>query len=370
MGERYDLPDGVGRPNPFLRTLLVWGLPLLAWILLIIGWLAFADGCDGGGAAEPAATPTAQAPAPDPAPAAPTPTPQPAAQAAQPGGQPAQPTAKPLPQGRDGAYPNQPYDFAGAVSHIGLPQENGCSTGILVDPATRKVLWAKNADRAVPIASMTKMMTLLLAEEAIAAGKVTRDTPIKVTEAAYAIGGAQVWLDPRETFPLKELLKTIAIKSANDSAYLVGEYLGGGSMPAFVQAMNDRAKALGMAHTTFYDAHGLGDGAKRDNRSSAHDMAILAERLLGYPEVMRLASTRLDTFRDGKLMLKNHNNLITNRVPGVDGLKTGYTSRAGFCVTFTCKRGGRRLIGCVTGYKTHRDRDAFCKALLDWGYEQ
>ena len=85
---------------------------------------------------------------------------------------------------------------------------------------------------------------------------------------------------------------------------------------------------------------------------------------------MRLAATRMDTFRDGKMMLKNHNNLITSRVPGVDGLKTGYTKRAGFCVTFTCKRGGRRLIGCVTGYKTYRDRDAFCKALLDWGYAQ
>lgn len=361
MGERYDLPGGVGRPNPMLRTLLVWGVPLLAWILLIVGWLAFADGCDG--------TPKPDTPPAEPQPAAPTEQPAPAQPEA-----PAEPAkAEPAPakpRGRDGAYPQTPYDFAGAVSHIGLPQENGCGTGILVDPATRKVLWAKNAERAVPIASMTKMMTLLLAEEAIAEGKVTRDTPIKVTEAAYKIGGAQVWLDPRETFPLKELLKTIAIKSANDSAYLVGEYLGGGSMAAFVQAMNARAKDLGMAHTTFYDAHGLGDGAQRDNRSSAHDMVILAERLLGYPEVMRLASTRLDTFRDGKLMLKNHNNLITNRVPGVDGLKTGYTSRAGFCVTFTCKRNGRRLIGCVTGYKAHRDRDAFCKALLDWGYEQ
>ena len=147
---------------------------------------------------------------------------------------------------------------AGAVSHIGLPQENGCATGILVDPATRKVLWAKNADKAVPIASMTKMMTLLLAEEAIAAGKVTRDTPIRVTVAAYKIGGSQVWLDPKETFPLRELIKTIAVKSANDSAYLVGEFLGGGSMAAFIEAMNARAKALGLPHTRFYDAHGLG----------------------------------------------------------------------------------------------------------------
>ncbi len=368
MGERYDLPNGVGGSNPLLRTVLVWGVPLLAWVLLIVGWLAFADGCSGDADPETPTPKSAPATPPPEAPAAGSPkpaAPAPATPAAE-----APASAKPEPQGHDGADSRQPYDFAGAVSHIGLPQENGCATGILVDPATRKVLWAKNADKAVPIASMTKMMTLLLAEEAIAAGKVTRDTPIRVTVAAYKIGGSQVWLDPKETFPLRELLKTIAVKSANDSAYLVGEFLGGGSMAAFIEAMNARAKALGLTHTRFYDAHGLGDDQGRDNLSSAHDMAMLAECLLGYPEVMRLAATRMDTFRDGKMMLKNHNNLITSRVPGVDGLKTGYTKRAGFCVTFTCKRGGRRLIGCVTGYKTYRDRDAFCKALLDWGYAQ
>ncbi len=359
MSERYTLPDGVGGSRALTRTLLVWGLPILGWLVLIVGWLLFADGGgekDAPKEAEPPAAKQTEPPAPAPAEPPKAPAPAPSA--------PAAPTPPAEPD------PATPYDFAGARSHIGLPQENACATGILVDPATRKVLWAKKADQAVPIASMTKMMTLLLAEEAIAEGGVSRDTVIRVTVAAYKIGGAQVWLDPRESFPLKELLKTIAIKSANDSAYLVGEYLGGGSMPAFIDAMNARAKELGMRHTVFYDAHGLGDGAKRDNRASAHDMVILAEHLLAYPEVVRLASTRLDSFRDGKMMLKNHNNLITQRVEGVDGLKTGYTERAGFCVTFTCKRGGRRLIGCVTGFKAHRDRDAFCKALLDWGYAQ
>lgn len=350
MSERYDLPGGVGAPRAWGRTLLVWGLPLAAWLALIVGWLVFAG--DGGETAE----------APE--------TPAPAEQPAQPA-QPARPETPAQPE-KPAPAPGStaPYDFQGAASALGLPKESLCGTGILVDPTTRKVLWAKNADKAVPVASMTKMMTLLLTEEAIAAGKVGRDTVIQVTVEAYKIGGAQVWLDPRESFPLSELEKTIAIKSANDSAYLVGEYLGGGSMAAFVAAMNARAKQLGMAHTRFYDAHGLGDDQGHDNLSSAHDMVILAEQLLKYPEVMRLAATRTDTFRNGKLDLKNHNNLVFNQVPGVDGLKTGFTNKAGFCVTVTCERGGRRLIGCVTGFKSHRDRDAFCKALLDWGYRQ
>lgn len=357
---RYTFTNSPRRPSSLLRILIIWGLPLLAWVLLIVGILYF-TGSKEETPTETPPPPATQAPAEQPAqpPAAPatqapaTPAPQtPAAQT---------PTSR-------HTFANAPYALDGAVSFIGLPHESECGTGILVDPATRKILWAKNADRAVPIASMTKMMTLLLAEEAIASGKVHRDTVIRVTEAAYRIGGSQVWLDPRESFPLQELLKAVAIKSANDAAYLVGEYLGNGDIGAFVKRMNTRAKDLGMSNTTFYDAHGLGDGAKRDNVSSARDMAILAEQLLSYPEVMRLASTPMDRFRDGKTELKNHNNLVFKRVPGVDGLKTGYTKNAGFCVTVTCERGGRRLIGCVTGFKDVKARDAFCKALLDWGY--
>lgn len=350
MAPKYDLPGGVGRgPSGLSRTLLVWGLPLLAWVALIVGWLIFS------GKGEAPAEPPAQPPAPEaPAPAQPTPAPTQEAPAA--------------PQPKPSVCPPAAYDFAGAVSHIGLPQEAGCATGILVDPTSRKVLWAKHAEKPVPIASMTKMMTLLLAEEAIAEGRIARTTVIPVSVEAYKIGGSQVWLDPKESFPLGELLKAVAIKSANDAAYLVGERLGEGDIGAFVRRMNARAKELGMTHTEFYDAHGLGDAQKRNNRSSAHDMVLLGERLLAYPEAMRLAGTPMDTFRDGKTELKNHNNLVFRRVKGVDGLKTGYTSASGFCVTLSCERGGRRLLGCVTGFKSARDRDAFCKALLDWGY--
>lgn len=354
MAPKYDLPNGVGRgSSALLRTLLVWGLPLLAWAVLIVGWLLFSGG--GEPTEAPPTPPTAETPKPGVAPDA---------QADAPGGTPKTAPAAPKP----GVCPPSAYDFAGAVSHIGLPKEAGCATGILVDPTTRKVLWAKLADKPVPIASMTKMMTLLLAEEAIAEGRIARATVIPVSVEAYKIGGSQVWLDPKEAFPLGELLKAVAIKSANDAAYLVGERLGGGDIAAFVRRMNARARELGMAHTAFYDAHGLGDARKRNNTSSAHDMVLLGERLLAYPEAMRLAATRMDSFRDGKTMLKNHNNLVFQRVKGVDGLKTGYTNASGYCVTFSCERGGRRLLGCVTGFKSARDRDAFCKALLDWGY--
>ena len=353
---KYDLPSS---NSSLKRTLLTWGLPIAGWAVLILLWMLFA------GRGEKAEAATGE--------------PKPAAEAVQPAAQqPAAPVAeqpaavpevKPAtPEAPTNVFPSTPYDFAGAVSFIGLPNERGCGTGILVDPAKRKVLWAKSAEKAVPIASMTKMMTMLLAEEAIQAGRVTRETVIPVSVEAYKIGGSQVWLDPKEAFPLGELMKAIAIKSANDAAYLVGEYLGGGDIGAFIKEMNRRAKTLGMTHTTFYDAHGLGDAAKRDNLASAYDMVLLGEHLLRYPEAMRLASTRMDTFRNGKTELKNHNNLVYQRVAGVDGLKTGYTRASGYCVTFSCLRGGRRLVGCVTGFSSAKERDAFCKALLAWGY--
>lgn len=357
MSTRYELPKN--EPS-FARNLFVWGLPLMGWIVLILGWIFFFDGDK---TEEEKVVEKTEQVAEQPA------VPGETAPAEAAAGKTAAAEADKIvsvPEKKVAA--DAPYDFTSAVSKIGLINESCCGTGILVDPATRKVLWAKSADKAVPIASMTKMMTMLLTEEAILAGRITRETVIPVTVAAYKIGGSQVWLDPKESFPLNELMKAIAIKSANDAAYLVGEYLGNGDVGAFVKDMNRRAKELGMTKTVFYETHGLGDAQKRNNLASAHDMVILGEHLLNYPETMRLAATRMDTFRNGKTELKNHNNLVFNRVPGVTGLKTGYTSASGFCVTITCDRGGRKLLACVTGFKSAKDRDAFCKALLDWGY--
>ncbi len=362
---RYDLPQG-HRTQRLSRTLFVWGLPILGWAVLVLLFVVFVAPADENkpldAVADEAPATSQEVPAAVPSEIPDTPvSPAPVS-----GEQTAATPSQTLPVHT--VLASAAYDFTGAASKIGLKKEELCATGILVDPATRKVLWAKAADKSVPIASMTKMMTMLLAEEDLAKGVISRDSVIQVTRAAYEIGGSQVWLDPRESFPLSELMKAIAIKSANDAAYLVAEYLGRGDISAFIARMNQRAKELNMKSTLFYEPHGLGDAQKRNNTASAHDMVLLAEALLHYPKAIELASTRMDTFRNGKTELKNHNNLVFQRVPGVDGLKTGYTKASGFCVTFTCLRNNRRLIGCVTGYASAKDRDAFCKALLDWGY--
>lgn len=353
MSMRYELPKTSKGSSSFIQTLFIWGVPIFIWLLLILWWW-FASGEETPAEGVPTqpqahlqqaiATPTPPMTTPD--------TP---------------PEVKQNPQANITHIAPSSYDFSGARTDIPGVDTAICRSGIVVDVDQHRVLWAKDANKAVPIASMTKMMTLLLIEEAIAKGTIQRDTVIKVTEAAFRIGGTQVWLDPKESFPLADLTKAIAIRSANDAAYLVGEYLASGNVDAFVQSMNDRAKALGMKNTYFYDPHGLGDKKKKEhNTSSAYDMVLLGERLLAYPEIMKLTSTRLDTFRNGKTQLRNSNNLVFNRMEGVDGLKTGYTDASGFCVTFSVKRNGRRFLGCVTGFKKAKLRDQFCEKLIDW----
>ena len=255
-----------------------------------------------------------------------------------------------------------------------LPESKNATSGILVDLGTRNVLWAKNPRKAVPIASMTKMMTILLTIEAVDNGAITMDTPIKVTGASMKIGGSQVYLDPKETFPLKELLKSVAIKSANDSAYLIAEYLGNGDVAMFVENMNKRARELKFPSTRFFNPHGLPeDNPEHDNVSSPEALAFLSEHLLEYPQVMQWASTWSEPFREKGnphyQIMTNHNHLI-NECPGVDGMKTGWIKRSGFCTTVTCKRAGKRLVAVVTGFQSRKERDAFVKKLLDWGYRQ
>lgn len=283
----------------------------------------------------------------------------------------------------------KPLNYTGSVSGTisGLPDSRLPTTGILVDMNTRKVLWSKNSKTAVPIASMTKMMTLLLAYEDIAdpRNNVNLDTTVQITTSASKIGGSQVFLDPHEKMSLENLLKAIAIKSANDAAFQVAEFLGHGSVGTFVNRMNKRAKELGMKNTHFSNPHGLPEASSsRDNKSTPVDMVILAEQLLQYPDIIKLSSTYLTYLKNrynyktrkfnGETQLVNTNRLVeANRknggVHGVDGMKTGYIKRAGFCSTVTCKRGDRRLIAVVTGFKSSKSgRDPFMRKLLDWGY--
>ena len=275
-------------------------------------------------------------------------------------------------------FPALTYTYSWQGNIPELPRSRGARAGILVDASTGHVLWHKKARESFQIASMTKVMTTLIAYEDILSGRdnVTLKTPVKVTYAAQKIGGSQVWLDTTETFTLEELLKAVSIKSANDAAYLVAEFLGKGDVHSFVNRMNRRARELGMLRTRFFNPHGLpGDTARTDNVSSPEDMVFLAQKSLQYPKLMEWASTLKTHFRKpgtrGHIVIVNHNHLLPGGrypAPGVDGLKTGIIKRSGYCVTVTCMRGRHRMIAVVMGYDSARNRDLFVRQLLDWGY--
>lgn len=253
-------------------------------------------------------------------------------------------------------------------------REKACRTGILVDWDSYEILWRKFPDRPVPIASMTKMMTTLLTVEELDRNpSLALSTPVQVTPQASEVGGSQVYLDPRESLTIDELLKCVMIFSANDAAYLLAQYLGDGEVGAFVNRMNTRADALGLEHAKFVTPHGLTDSTTgATDQATATELAFLAAILLEHPEVVRWSSTRLayireDSERFDPFQLVNRNALVTN-CDGVNGMKTGYTRKAGFCVAATCKREGRTLIAVVTGCSSKNDRNELVKALFDWGY--
>ena len=254
------------------------------------------------------------------------------------------------------------------------------ASGILVDLNTGKVLWEKNSAKPYPIASMSKLMTMLIAAEKVKDGTLPEgfDTKIAVTREAAQVPASKVYLMVGETFTLRELLTAAAVKSANDAAWLIGQYLGGGKMDTFVGMMNKRAAELGMKNTVFFNPHGLSGASKgKDNRSSAVDMVILCNEFMRHKELCELTSLRTAEFRKpnekGYLKFNNHNNLLPGAkfaTKGVNGLKTGFTSRAGFCLAVTCSRAGRNLLAIVTGFPDLKGRDTFTRSLLEWGYKQ
>ena len=275
------------------------------------------------------------------------------------------------------AWFGKPFAFASAVRGDlpKMPHGTLARSGILVDMNTRKVLWCKDEKKSVPVASMAKMMTLLVALENMEKNPAwTLDTPVQISRAASrAAKEGIIWLDARETLPLRDLMKAVAIKSANDAAYQVAEFAAGGNADAFVAQMNSRAAGLQMPGTRFVNPHGLPNRDGTHSMSSALGMVILGERLLEYPDVMEWVGTQ-HTFierpmvKGGKTELHNTNHLIVPRYPGVEGMKTGYTRAAKYCLTFSAVRNGRRLMGCVTGFPTGKERDIFARRLLDWGY--
>ncbi len=253
-------------------------------------------------------------------------------------------------------------------SALQLPQqpelELPCRAACLIDQQTGTVLYQKNADQQMPIASITKVMTLLLTFEAVHDGRLTMDTPVPVSEHAYHMGGSQIWLEPGEQFTLDEMVKAICVSSANDAAVAVAELVGG-SEPAFVQQMNARAAELGMANTTFHNACGLDT---EGHLSTAHDVAIMSREILNTcPEVLHYTGIWADTLRGGATQLVNTNKLL-RRYNGITGLKTGTTSGAGVCISASATRDGLDLIAVVLGSPSSTDRFTAATNLLDYGF--
>jgi D-alanyl-D-alanine carboxypeptidase (penicillin-binding protein 5/6) len=234
---------------------------------------------------------------------------------------------------------------------------------ILMDPASGRVLYAQNENLRLPPASVTKVMTMLLIMEAIHKHKLSWNEKLVVSRTAEAMGGSQVYLKEGEEFTLRELFKTIAIVSANDASAAVAEYLYG-SIEDFVDVMNQRARQLGLKNTHFANETGLPDPG---HYSSAYDLAVISRELLKYPEVLKYTSIWLDSFRDGKFILRNTNELI-KVYRGADGLKTGHTDEAKFCLSATAIKGNFRLISVILGADSDAWRIAETKRLLDYGY--
>lgn len=238
-------------------------------------------------------------------------------------------------------------------------------SALLMDAATGRVLGEMNADEALPPASVTKIMTLLLVMEAIDAGKLSLDDMITASANAASMGGSQIFLKEGETMRAEDLIKSVVIASANDAAVALAEHISG-SEEAFVSRMNARAAELGMTNTVFENTNGLDDSVSR-HLTSARDIAIMSRALLAHPQIMNYTTVWMDTIRDGSFGLTNTNRLI-RFYRGATGLKTGSTSRAGFCISATAERDGLHLIAVIMGAPSRDIRNEGAKALLDWGF--
>lgn len=234
---------------------------------------------------------------------------------------------------------------------------------VLMEESTGEVLLEQNSHEARPIASVTKIMTLLLIMEAFDDGLLTLDTEMTASANACAMGGSQIYLEEGETMRCEDLLKSVIISSANDAAVVFAEYIAG-TENAFVERMNLKAAELGMADTVFENCTGLPENG---HVSSAFDVAIMSRALIAHDLVGNYTTIWMDTVRNGEFGLANTNKLIKS-YKGITGLKTGFTNDAMFCVSATAERDGMSLISVVLGAQTGADRFKTAASLLDWGY--
>ena len=240
-----------------------------------------------------------------------------------------------------------------------------CKSAILMEASTGEVLYEQNADEALPPASVTKVMTLLLVMEAIEDGKIKLDDTVTTSAHAASMGGSQIFLKEGEMMSVEDMLKSVVIASANDAACALAEFVAG-SEAAFVKKMNEKAAELGMENTSFENTNGLDDTAT-NHLTSARDIAIMSRELIKHKKILEYSSIWMDTVRNGLFGLTNTNRLV-RFYRGCTGLKTGSTSKAGFCVSATAERDGVSLICVIMGAESGDKRNSIAAGLLDWGF--
>ena len=249
--------------------------------------------------------------------------------------------------------------FAEGNTDLGL----NAKSAILMEKSTGNILYESNPDERLPIASVTKVMTMLLIMEAVDSGKISLDDMVTVSENAMSYGGSTMFLETGEQLTVNDMLKGIAVASANDGCVAMAEHLAG-SESAFVDMMNEKAKKLGMENTHFMNTNGLDED---DHYSSARDVAIMSRELMKHETIFNYTSIWMDTLRGGKFQLANTNKLI-RFYDGANGLKTGSTSKALCCLSAAAKRNDMQLIAVVLGAPTSAERFASAKSLLDYGF--
>ena len=249
---------------------------------------------------------------------------------------------------------------------VNLAKES--SSAILMERDTGTILFEKNSNEKLPPASMTKIMTMLLIMEALDQGKITLDEKVRTSERAASMGGSQIFLEVGEEMTVEEMLKGIAIASGNDASVAMAEHLAG-SEENFVAMMNDKAKELGLTNSNFINSNGL---PAENHYTTAYDLAVISKELLKYEDVLAYTSLYEDYLRQGtdkKFWLVNTNKLV-KFYPGVDGLKTGYTREAKYCLTATAKKNDMRVIAVVMGAETPKERNRQITEMLDYAFSQ
>ena len=254
--------------------------------------------------------------------------------------------------------------LTGAASALPAMGELHAKSAALYD-STGKMLYEFNAEEPLQPASVTKIMTMLLAMEAVDRGDVSLGDMVTGTANAASMGGTQIWLKEGEQLSLDEMMKAIAVGSANDCAVAVAEHLAG-TEAAFVERMNTRAAELGCTGTHFVNANGL-DAGEEKTKTTARDLALISVELLKHPKILDYTTIWMDTIRNGEFQLANTNKMLKS-YQGLIGLKTGYISEAGFCISAAARRDNMTLIATVMAAPTKEDRMADASALLNYGF--